>query len=201
MENEVAPTINREYKDRLFKFIFGKDTEQSKRWRLQLYNALNGTNITDADALVINTIENVLFISMHNDISFIFDTEMNLYEEQSSWNPNMPLRGFIYFSILYQKYLVKNKMTILSTQKVMIPRPRFFVFYHGKETEPETIKLKLSDSFLGEPRDEEQFEWTATVLNLRPDENVPLNKNCTPLYHYTKFISKGGGNRYVYDRI
>ena len=189
MENEVAPTINREYKDRLFKFIFGKDTEQSKRWRLQLYNALNGTNITDADALVINTIENVLFISMHNDISFIFDTEMNLYEEQSSWNPNMPLRGFIYFSILYQKYLVKNKMTILSTQKVMIPRPRFFVFYHGKETEPETIKLKLSDSFLGEPRDEEQFEWTATVLNLRPDENVPLNKNCTPLYHYTKFIS------------
>lgn len=35
----------------------------------------------------------------------------------------------------------------------------------------------------------------------RPDENVPLNKNCTPLYHYTKFISKGGGNRYVYDRI
>ena len=109
MENEVTETINREYKDRLFKFIFGKDTEQSKQWRLQLYNALNGTNISDADALEINTIENVLFISMHNDISFIVDTEMNLYEEQSSWNPNMPLRGFFYFSILYQKYLTKIK--------------------------------------------------------------------------------------------
>lgn len=189
MVNEVKETVNREYKDRLFKFIFGKDTEQSKQWRLQLYNALNGTKITDADELEINTIENVLFISMHNDVSFIVDTEMNLYEEQSSWNPNMPLRGVFYFSILYQKFLTKNKMTILSSQKIMIPRPRFFVFYHGKKTEPETLKLKLSDSFLGKPRDAEDFEWTATVLNLQPDEEVPLNKNCTPLYHYTKFIS------------
>ncbi len=189
MVNEVKETVNREYKDRLFKFIFGKDTEQSKQWRLQLYNALNGTKITDADELEINTIENVLFISMHNDVSFIVDTEMNLYEEQSSWNPNMPLRGGFYFSILYQKFLTKNKMTILSSQKIMIPRPRFFVFYHGKKTEPETLKLKLSDSFLGKPRDAEDFEWTATVLNLQPDEEVPLNKNCTPLYHYTKFIS------------
>ena len=189
MVNEVKETVNREYKDRLFKFIFGKDTEQSKQWRLQLYNARNGTKITDADELEINTIENVLFISMHNDVSFIVDTEMNLYEEQSSWNPNMPLRGVFYFSILYQKFLTKNKMTILSSQKIMIPRPRFFVFYHGKKTEPETLKLKLSDSFLGKPRDAEDFEWTATVLNLQPDEEVPLNKNCTPLYHYTKFIS------------
>ena len=68
MENEVTGTINREYKDRLLKFIFGKDTEQSKRWRLQLYNALNGTNITDADALEINTIENIIYVCMHNDI-------------------------------------------------------------------------------------------------------------------------------------
>ena len=179
----------RNYKDRLFKAIFGRNTEQSKQWRLELYNALNGTNITDADALEINTIENVLFISMHNDISFIVDTEMNLYEEQSSWNPNMPLRGFFYFSILYQKYLEKNKMTILSKQKIMIPRPRFFVFYHGKKTEPETLKLKLSDSFLGGPRDQGDFEWTATILNLRPDEEAPLNKKCTPLYHYIKFVS------------
>ena len=93
MENEVNGTINREYKDRLFKFIFGKDTEQSKRWRLQLYNALNGTNITDPDELKINTIENVVYITMRNDISFLVDTEMNLFEEQSSYNPNMPLRG------------------------------------------------------------------------------------------------------------
>ena len=126
---------------------------------------------------------------MHNDVSFIVDTEMNLYEEQSSWNPNMPLRGFFYFASLYQIYLTKNKLNIVSSQKVMIPRPKFFVFYHGKETEPETVTLKLSDSFLGEPKDIGNFEWSATVINIRPDENVPLNKNCTPLYHYVKFVS------------
>ncbi len=190
MENQEIIQYNREYKDRLFKFIFGKDTEESKKWRLQLYNALNGTNITDPDALEINTIENVIYISMHNDISFLVDTEINLYEEQTSWNPNMPLRGFFYFSILYQKYLKTNNLRILSNQKVMIPRPRFFVFYHGKGTEPDSWKLKLSDSFLGTPKDQGDFEWTATVLNLRPDEDRPLNKNCTPLYHYVRFVSK-----------
>lgn len=189
MENEITPVINREYKDRLFKFIFGRDTEESKQWRLQLYNALNGTSITNPDELEINTIENIIFITMHNDISFLIDTEINLYEEQSSWNPNMPLRGLFYFASLYQIYLSKNNMSILSNQKVMIPQPRFFVFYHGKESEPYSWKLKLSDSFLGEPRDLGDFEWTATVLNLRPDEEVPLNKNCTPLYHYVKFVS------------
>ena len=40
MEEQVNEKVNPEYKDRLFKFIFGKETEQSKRWRLQLYNAL-----------------------------------------------------------------------------------------------------------------------------------------------------------------
>ena len=31
--------VNREYKDRLFTFIFGK--EQNKAWTLELYNAIN----------------------------------------------------------------------------------------------------------------------------------------------------------------
>ena len=68
MQDPENTVVNPEYKDRLFKFIFGKETEQSKRWRLQLYNALNGTTVTDPDELEINTIENVVYISMHNDI-------------------------------------------------------------------------------------------------------------------------------------
>ena len=62
MEEKITLLNNPEYKDRLFKFIFGRETEESKRWRLQLYNALNGTNITDPDELKINTIENVRLI-------------------------------------------------------------------------------------------------------------------------------------------
>ena len=68
MENQVKSLGNPEYKDRLFKFIFGKDTEQSKRWRLQLYNALNETDFKDPDELKINTIENVIYITMHNEM-------------------------------------------------------------------------------------------------------------------------------------
>ena len=92
MEKETSP--QREHKDRLFKAIFGRDTPESKKWRLELYNALNGTQLTDPDELKVNTIENVIYISMKNDISFLVDDQICLYEQQSSFNQNMPLRGF-----------------------------------------------------------------------------------------------------------
>jgi len=188
MENQVKPLGNPEYKDRLFKFIFGKDTEQSKRWRLQLYNALNGTDFKDPDELKINTIENVIYITMHNDISFLIDTEMNLFEEQSSYNPNMPLRGYMYFAILYQTYLSEHDMNLISCSRVMIPTPKFYVFYHGGPKQPERWKMKLSDSFLSKD-DSGDFQWTATIINLHPNHNGALNKSCIPLYHYVKFVS------------
>lgn len=194
MKNEVDETINREYKDRLFKFIFGKDTEQSKQWRLQLYNALNGTSFTDPDELEINTIENVVYISMHNDISFLVDTEMNLFEEQSSYNPNMPLRGLIYFGILYQKYLTEKDENLISSSRVMIPTPKFYVFYHGGPKQAERWKMKLSDSFLKKD-DSGDYQWTATIINLHPNHNAALNKNCIPLYHYVKFVSMITANK------
>ncbi len=195
METQITSLYNREHKDRLFKFIFGKDTEQSKRWRLQLYNALNGTNYTDPDALKINTIENVIFITMHNDISFLVDTEMNLYEEQSSRNSNMPLRGLLYFAILYQQYLKENKKNLLSEKLVQIPTPKFYVFYHGSENDEDSWKLRLSDAFFDKTASGSDFEWTATVINLHPKHNSTLNKNCTPLYHYVKYVSMVTANK------
>ena len=102
-------TTNRKYQDSLFKAIFGRENEQSKRWRLDLYNALNDTNYIDPDELELNTIENIIYITRHNDVSFLVDSEINLYEEQSSPNPNMPLRGLLYFSQLYQMHLTKKK--------------------------------------------------------------------------------------------
>ena len=200
MEEKITSLKNPEYKDRLFKFIFGRETEESKRWRLQLYNALNETNITDPDELKINTIENVIYITMHNDISFLVDSEINLYEEQSSYNPNMPLRGFLYFATLYQMYMKENNKNLISSSRVMIPTPKFYVFYHGGPKNPERWKMKLSDSFLN-PDKSGDFQWTATVINLHLNHNSVLNKNCTPLYHYVKFTamisenSKSGMNK------
>ena len=115
----------------LFIAIFGKDTERSKRWRLELYNALNNTNYSDPNELELNTLENVIYIKMHNDVSFLIDSQMTLYEHQRTTNPNMPLRGFFYFSQLYQKYIDSKHELIGTSTIIRIPNPNYIVFYNG----------------------------------------------------------------------
>ena len=99
--------VNREYRDRLFKFIFGNP--EKKEWTLSLYNAVNGSHYTDAKAIILNTIDDVLYISMKNDVSFLIGDTLNLYEQQSTFNPNMPMRFLIYAGMLYGKYIQTNE--------------------------------------------------------------------------------------------
>ena len=56
---------------------------------LQLYNALNGTDYKDASRLQIVTIENAVYIVMKNGLAFVITGTLNLYEHQSTYNPNM----------------------------------------------------------------------------------------------------------------
>ena len=100
--------VNQKHKDRLFLRLF-----QEKQTLLSLYNAVNRSNYSDPDLLEITTLENVLYIGIKNDVSFLIDNCMNLYEAQSSWNPNMPLRGLFYFSRLYSSY-VESRQPCLS---------------------------------------------------------------------------------------
>ncbi len=58
---------------------------------MSLYNAVNGSNYTDENDITLNTIEDVVCMHMKNDVSFLINDKMNLYERQSSFNPNMPL--------------------------------------------------------------------------------------------------------------
>ena len=179
----------RTYRDRLFKAIFGRNTPQIKQWRLELYNALNGTNYSNPDALELNTIENIIYITMRNDVSFLVDSQMTLYEQQSTPNPNMPLRGLMYFAKLYQKHLSKEHQNILSTQLVKIPSPQFVVFYNGSKKQPDRYKLRLSDSYIRENKSGD-FEWTATVININQNHNTALQKNCKALYHYVQYVGR-----------
>lgn len=192
MDMTIKP--QREYKDRLFKAVFGRDTEESKRWRLDLYNALNGTNYSNPDDLELNTIENVIYITMHNDVSFLVDSEMNLYEQQSTYNPNMPLRGLMYFSQLYQIYLTKMNKSLLSSKLVKIPAPKFIVFYNGTEKEENRWKMKLSDAFMQEDKSGD-FEWKADVININPKYNEGLQKKCKALYDYIRYVYRIKDNR------
>ena len=68
---------------------------------LKLYNAISGKNYQEPEALEINTLDNAIYIGMKNDLSFIIDEQLSLYEHQSTVNPNMPLRFLFYISDLY----------------------------------------------------------------------------------------------------
>ena len=84
---EIGIGGNRKHKDTLFRKIFG--TEEHKNYLLSLYNAVNHSEYSNIDDLQLITLDDVLFVSMKNDVAFLFECEMNLYEHQSTLNPNM----------------------------------------------------------------------------------------------------------------
>ena len=180
---------NRTYKDSLFRMIYSGKDERSKRWLLSLYNALSGKNHTDISELQITTIENVIYITMKNDLSFLIDSQMNLFEQQSTVNPNMPLRGLIYFGQLYQNEVKKQDKDIYGSKLIKIPSPKFIVFYNGNTELDDTLKYRLSDAFEF-PDNSGEFEWTATVININKGHNESIQKNCESLYHYCAFVNR-----------
>ena len=176
--------VKRNYKDTLFRMVF-----REKKELLSLYNAINGTHYEDPEALTTTTIENALYMGLKNDVSFIIEDVMNLYEGQSSWNPNMPLRGLFYISSLYQGYLKKNHLDLYSSVQLKLPLPQYIVFYNGSREEPDRQVLRLSDSFTKRGK-ESCLECTAIVLNINYGRNQELLNTCKKLHDYSCFVSK-----------
>ena len=112
---------NIQYKDRLFNFLFG--SAENKAWTLSLYNAVNQSSYTDPAAIEITTIKEVMYLGMHNDVSFIISNEMNLYEQQSTYNPNMPVRFLQYVGNLYEKFINQMGMNKYGDILIMLPVP------------------------------------------------------------------------------
>ena len=171
---------NRKHKDGLFRIVFSK-----KEDLLNLYNAINETMYENVDDLEANTIENVLYMTMKNDASFIVGCTMNLYEHQSSYNPNMPLRGLMYFAKLYTKYTEQRKLNLFSTTLQKIPTPQFVVFYNGMKNEPDRQTLKLSDAFQTEGG---CLECEAIMLNINFGKNRQIMEKCKRLEEYAFFV-------------
>ncbi len=167
------------YKDTVFRMIYRKKEEL-----LSLYNAVNGTHYTDVADLEITTLENAVYMNMKNDVSCIIDMRMNLYEHQSTVNPNMPLRNLFYIARLYEKLLVKRDL--YSKTKVVIPAPKFFVFYNGKEPQPDKRILKLSDSYGTKAGSD--LELIVTQYNINIGYNNELMKKCKTLAEYAIFV-------------
>ena len=176
------PTANRKYKDTVFRMLFS-----DKRNLLALYNAINRTSYEDSDELEIVTLRGAVYMGMKNDLAFIIDMNLFLYEHQSTYNPNIPLRDLLYISAEYQKMV--NSKSLYSSSLQKIPAPYFIVFYNGTEREEEYWENSLSEAYenlSGEPR----LELKVITLNINDGHNKELMEQCQILREYAQYVTK-----------
>lgn len=176
--------MNRRYKDVLFRHLF-----RDKQDLLELYNALNGSTYTDPEELEVVTLEDVIFMKMKNDLSFIIGSSLNLYEHQSTWNPNMPLRGLLYFARQFEGLLSARGDDIYGKKHIELPTPVYIVFYNGGGMQTDKAMLYLSDSFSA-GRGTGCLECTCEVLNINRGHNRALMEKCHRLWEYSEFSAE-----------
>lgn len=191
---------NREYKSDVFSMLL-----EDKSRALELYNAMAGTDYEDPEVVEICTLEKGVSLTIKNDASFIInmDATLNIYEHQSTYNPNLPLRELIYFVTIIKDRLDDRYM--YSRKLVKIPTPKFAVFYNGDEKRPEKEIFKLSSAFENQ-MDQPELELVCTVYNMNPGNNCELLNKCNMLNEYMIFIgyvkdnlARYGKNREGYD--
>lgn len=175
--------VKNTYKDILFRFVFREPEEI-----LHLYNAVNQTHYTNPDDLVVTTMEDVIYIGMKNDMSFLIANEMNLYEHQSTLNRNMPLRGLLYLAKMYESYIETHKLNRYQKKMIQLPFPRFIVFYNGEEDIAEELYMRLSDAFV-KKSEEPAVECVAKFININYGHNKDLMDKCRRLHDYSYFVA------------
>lgn len=183
---ELEEKANIRYKDSLFVFLFG--SEKRKKYTLSLYNALNGTNYTDPDELEINTIENIVYIKMHNDVSFMLKAEIWLFEQQSTKCPNMPYRMLEYIHALYQRIIEGKGYSKYDDTMFTLPAPHFVVLYNGAENAPEYEVQKLSDMY--ENGKQGDLDLVVRVYNINRKYNDDIKQNCSVLSEYMWLVEE-----------
>jgi len=179
---------NTKYKDSVFSFLFSNP--DSLR---ELYCALEDVTLPPDVPVTINTLENVLFMDLINDISFEIGGKLVvLIEHQSTINPNMALRLLLYIARVYEK--VFRDKSLYSGKSLKIPRPEFFVLYNGAAAYPDEKVLQLSDTFektevLGLP-ERASLELEVRVININEGRNAEIAGRCRRLAEYSAFIAK-----------
>ena len=134
------PTTIRQYKDNVFCLLY-----RDKNNLLDLYNGLNDTNYTNVDDLTVTTLKGGVYMKYKNDASFVFGQDLYMFEQQSSRNPNMPLRFLHYLSDVYRQ--MYNNSDLHRSTMLKIPVPHFVTFYNGKQPLEVESTLRLSDMY------------------------------------------------------
>ena len=189
IKTKTQPVVIRNYRDTLFRMLY-----RNKKRLLSLFNAVNGTHYDNPDDLTITTLEGVLYLGMKNDVSCIIDMMMQLYEHQSTVNPNMPLRNLFYVSDLLQKYFYEEGLDIYSRKQIKIPTPKFVVFYNGDEEQPERKEIRLSKAFSANTG-ETNMELVVLQININKGQNEELKAACKTLQEYAEFTERAREHR------
>ena len=181
---------NIKYKNSVFSYLFSDPVILR-----ELYCALKGVSLPGDVPVVINTLEDALFMDKINDISFeIGGRLVVLIEHQSTINPNIALRLLMYIARIYEK--IVEDSNIYSTKKIPIPQPEFFVLYNGKAPYPDEMTIKLSEMFKNlEPlglsgKTRPVLELEVKVLNINEGKNEVIVQKCRHLAHYSAFVGK-----------
>ncbi len=176
--------VQQTVKDRLFRYLFEKD----RNALLDLYNALNGTDYQDASQLEIVTMESAVYVVMKNDLAYILSGTLSLYEHQSTYSPNLPVRFLIYLAQEYQMVIEKAERSLYGTGQITLPTPQCVVFYNGRKEMPEERTLKLSDAFENK-RTRADVELNVRVLNINYGHNKQLMDKCKVLGEYSLLVA------------
>ena len=174
---------NRKYKSSVFTALFGE-----KENLLELYNAIENTNYGKDTEIIITTLKNALFMEQQNDTSFVINGKIVvLIEHQSTINQNMPLRGLVYVSRVYEQ--IFGGRNLYREKAISIPKPEIIVLYNGVDYMPEQQILRLSDMFLDFGKEEiPNLECVVKVLNINKGHNEELASRSKLLKGYENFI-------------
>ena len=178
---EKKDNVTSKFKDNVFCMLY-----RDKKNLLELYNALNNSAYTNVDDLQVTTLNGGSYMKYKNDASFLLCMSLYMFEQQSSKNPNMPLRFLHYVSDVFRE-LFSNSM-LHRRSMIKIPVPHFVTFYNGLEKwiEDEN-EIRLSDMY-EIPTDNPELELKVRVININKDVHI-LNK-CKTLRDYMTFVNK-----------
>ena len=182
------PTTIRQYKDNVFCLLY-----RDKNNLLDLYNGLNDTNYTNVDDLTVTTLKGGVYMKYKNDASFVFGQDLYMFEQQSSRNPNMPLRFLHYLSDVYRQ--MYNNSDLHRSTMLKIPVPHFVTFYNGKQPLEAESTLRLSDMY-EKKMDCPELELVVRVINI--NTGVIINKKS--LDNEKNNIINGINQSYDFDK-
>jgi len=178
---------SRLYKNNVFCLLY-----EDRKNLLSLYNAVNQTNYRDENDLTIVTLDMAFCVKMKNDAACVIDGRLSLYEQQSTVNPNMPLRHLYYVA---EELKTLIPLTELYRRKpVKIPLPKFVTFYNGEADQPAITELRLSDLY-EQKAENPELELVVRQININEGYNEDILRQCESLTGYMCFVNKVRGKK------